>query len=374
MLNLTTTASELSDSESLTVSCPTPPSTAISEHSLLTGTPEAIRAWLMSSAEDSPVNRFPTQESGLALTTPATCGLQLSNASASYDPATRSWRTSQGWLLADILAPSWETWPKAGIVSGGEFFQQPNWERRISEIGSGLLPTPAAQEPGWTISGQVEVVDKDGNTPSHWNQRWYDKSTGRLVQRGITQVAQMWPTPNASAVTGGPGNSGRDGGLNLRTAVKVWPTPTTRDWRSGHSSEETHNKNSRPLSEVVTKSVMWRTPSASVIEPKSNVVKLTGRTPQDPQVGLADQVCGQLNPDWTEWLMGWPIGWSSLQPLSPEAFAAWLDGVCNGTWWPNEPDIPRVAKGVQNRTDRLKAIGNGQASPVVAAAWELLTG
>ena len=26
----------------------------------------------------------------------------------------------------------------------------------------------------------------------------------------------------------------------------------------------------------------------------------------------------QLNPDWTEWLMGWAIGWTSLKPLSKE--------------------------------------------------------
>ena len=60
---------------------------------------------------------------------------------------------------------------------------------------------------------------------------------------------------------------------------------------------------------------MWRTPSAAVTEPKSTVVKLTGRKPTDPQVGLADQVCGKLNPTWVEWLMGWPLGWTDLKPL-----------------------------------------------------------
>ena len=24
---------------------------------------------------------------------------------------------------------------------------------------------------------------------------------------------------------------------------------------------------------------------------------------------------GKLNPDWVEWLMGWPIGWTELKPL-----------------------------------------------------------
>lgn len=34
----------------------------------------------------------------------------------------------------------------------------------------------------------------------------------------------------------------------------------------------------------------WRTPQAAVTEARSNVVKLTGRKPSDPQVGLPDQV------------------------------------------------------------------------------------
>lgn len=35
---------------------------------------------------------------------------------------------------------------------------------------------------------------------------------------------------------------------------------------------------------------LWRTPNSKVVDAKANVVKLTGRTPKDPQVGLADQV------------------------------------------------------------------------------------
>lgn len=41
--------------------------------------------------------------------------------------------------------------------------------------------------------------------------------------------------------------------------------------------------------------------------------------------------------------------------------------------WPAEPGLGRVAHGVANRVDRLKAIGNGQVPRVVAAAWRILT-
>ena len=48
-----------------------------------------------------------------------------------------------------------------------------------------LYPTPSAQEPGWK---NIEVVDKNGNPPTHPNQRFYDKKTGRVVQKGLRQV------------------------------------------------------------------------------------------------------------------------------------------------------------------------------------------
>jgi hypothetical protein len=32
---------------------------------------------------------------------------------------------------------------------------------------------------------------------------------------------------------------------------------------------------------------------------------------------------GQLNPDWVEWLMGWPIGWTDCEPLGTDRFLLW---------------------------------------------------
>lgn len=34
---------------------------------------------------------------------------------------------------------------------------------------------------------------------------------------------------------------------------------------------------------------------------------------------------GGLNPAWVEWLMGWPIGWTELQPLATDKSQLWLD-------------------------------------------------
>lgn len=39
---------------------------------------------------------------------------------------------------------------------------------------------------------------------------------------------------------------------------------------------------------------------------------------------LGEPVGGLQNPEFTEWLMGWPIGWTDLEPLATAKFQQWL--------------------------------------------------
>lgn len=39
---------------------------------------------------------------------------------------------------------------------------------------------------------------------------------------------------------------------------------------------------------------------------------------------LATRAGGTLNPTWVEWLMGWPLGWTDLEPLGTDRFRWWL--------------------------------------------------
>ena len=32
---------------------------------------------------------------------------------------------------------------------------------------------------------------------------------------------------------------------------------------------------------------------------------------------------GHLNPEWLEWFMGWPMGWTELEPLEMGKFQSW---------------------------------------------------
>ncbi len=33
---------------------------------------------------------------------------------------------------------------------------------------------------------------------------------------------------------------------------------------------------------------------------------------------------GHLNPEWLEWFMGWPMGWTELAPLAMDKYQEWL--------------------------------------------------
>jgi len=75
---------------------------------------------------------------------------------------------------------------------------------------------------------------------------------------------------------------------------------------------------------------------------------------------------GQLNPTWVEWLMGWPIGWTSMEPITDIDWRDWKTDPAD------EGEVPRVATGIKHRVGRLKAIGNGQVPQVAAMAWNIL--
>ena len=83
---------------------------------------------------------------------------------------------------------------------------------------------------------------------------------------------------------------------------------------------------------------------------------------------------GSLNPAWVcAHLMNWPAGWDSLEPLPPNAIKEWKEKTLAGTWWSEEPDIPRIGKNIPDRAKRLKVLGNGMVPLCFAIAFEELS-
>lgn len=78
----------------------------------------------------------------------------------------------------------------------------------------------------------------------------------------------------------------------------------------------------------------------------------------------------RLSADWTEWLMGYPTGWTSTAPLPAADALPWHTD-------PGETgDIPRSLSVADTNTAirraRLKAIGNGQVPRCAAEAFSQL--
>ena len=113
--------------------------------------------------------------------------------------------------------------PKSGMTQNGKIYAQATWARRTGGRGSGLWPTPTTDE---------------RDAPY------------------------------------------KQGGTNLRRAVKMWPTPQARDGdaRGAQAKRYLNPERSNDLPDAVA----------------------------------AAGTSGQLNPFWVEWLMGYPIFWTEI--------------------------------------------------------------
>ena len=115
------------------------------------------------------------------------------------------------------------------------------------------------------------------------------------------------------------------------TGFGLWPTPAAIDYRGANSQQHVAtNGTGRKHMDQLPNAVIhggtgtrqtWSTPCAQ---------DYRRRGPNSKQQGLPESVhlenkAGQLNPDWVEWLMGWPIGWTDLRPLGMDRFQQWLD-------------------------------------------------
>ncbi len=219
-----------------------------------------------------------------------------------FDPDTCSWRTSQLCLLGGWI-PFSERWPRSGMMLSGTVYRLPPLVPRISGTGfsSSPIPTPTAQQ----------SCNRTANR-SNPDSQHHDGVT-------LSDYVKLWPTPQA--MDGKRGADPRDregsGGPNLLAAVKLWPTPTSRDWKTGSAAQV-----DKPRSEQLNDRVLWATPQA---HPRTHSPRQV-----DHGVQLANQVSGQLNPTWVEWLMGFPLGWTdcgdSAMPSSPKSPSTSGDG------------------------------------------------
>lgn len=184
----------------------------------------------------------------------------------------------------------------------------------LAEILTGLHK--ARYECRWTVLGACAI-----GAPHH-RHRWYLRgrrtrgrapAAVRLVNRcGAPRKGgrALLPTPTRSDGAGGPFGH-RDGGLNLRSAVQLLPTPTARDADSRGEGDERfwsaraeRRSNGMPLGAALALMPERWGRFAQAVELWETI---TGRAAPAPTV-LAPRGGQRLNPALSEWMMGLPAG------------------------------------------------------------------
>jgi hypothetical protein len=286
-----------------------------------------------SSVAVSPAKTFRTPASAPASTeNAADCGPSTRESFASFDRATSSWRTSQLCFTGEWSVFS-ETWPPAGTMRNGRAYELPTLARRTEGSASGLLPTPRAiygEHPGMVDRGHLTGAIHFWPTPTAEDSQCKGNHPGAVDS--LHAAVKLWPTPVA--------NMGERGGRGDLLAIVrgmpnkhsgFFPTPMPSDVEGGRTTKGKHRQNETGL----RRAALWPTPTA---DDANNATRASGvqecfRTPSsrdwkgqsaaswreretgDPTPTLPDQIGGQLNPTWVEWLMGYPLGWTDCGGL-----------------------------------------------------------
>ena len=223
--------------------------------------------WWMSSLRDSRASHSARPEKDYPKTTQEMDGLPSNESLAKYDHTLHIWKMYQVSFLNLISEEYLGNWPRSGTMRNGVLYRQLPLAHRTSGNVCGYLPTP---------------------TVAHGS---YQRSQGSQVKRySLYGMAHhnLWPTPRLNT---GPSMDKRH--LSLDGAVRLYPTPTQSDatkWNNKTVQERKDNHNSVRIGNVAA-----------------------------PGNG------GKLNPNWVEWLMGWPIGWTDLKPLAMDKYQQWLE-------------------------------------------------
>lgn len=220
-----------------------------------------VERWI-SSLEDSLVNLGVKPGNSKRQTTKDGCGMTLRESFAKLDRNSSSWRTSQVSLMGELVTFSGR-WPRTGSMLNGVVSKHPMLAQTIGEIEylfSPIVPREGVTFPTPTASDGIR--------------------TNLVHQRGnptLLGAVRMFPTPTLDCAQERT-NKYPQGGTSLALAVQMFPTVTVQDSKN-NAGKSQNRRNTLPLNAVAG---------------------------------------GKLNPQWVEWLMGWPIGWTDLEPVEME--------------------------------------------------------
>lgn len=149
------------------------------------------------------------------------------------------------------------------------------------------------------------------------------KSGGKPGFSNLNETVLNWPTPNATDGSKAPMQYAR-GSPSLPWAARTWPTPCERDYRTANSQESQERRNQGSARGQQLVNFVEEIMGPPSFPPSPQDPETPDGRPSSPSPRASRR---RLNPDFVEWLMGWPQGWSTASigygPSATE-FALWL--------------------------------------------------
>lgn len=217
---------------------------------------------------------------------------------AKYDQDLSLWKTPQCSLLEDYIEYS-ETWPSWGMMQDGACWELTTSVLHTEERESGYwhIPTPTCSD---AFTSNLKSTQQKPDT-------MHSVSLAQLCEK---MPEKMWPTPCHSEARQGlqirrEGKKGSQ--TSLSTEVLLTEYPQLIGGKQTRQKYPTPNKADHKQRKT---SSSWKQ-QGKVNCVLSNPELMPGQT-------------GQLNPNWVEWLMGWPIGWTDSKPLAMDRYRRWL--------------------------------------------------
>jgi len=212
--------------------------------------------------------------------------------------------STKAWY-SDRCLMTWKTKvSKANVL----LFQLQASVHGIKEKGSGFLPTPTT----------MDHIDRKGMRPS---RAATNRKTGYL-----SEMIMMFPTPTQDSASERTKKYSQ-GGMPLPMAVKMFPTPSASCHMDVVAPPETVTQNNQgwsvtrvgtgtkfgaKLNDVVNKLEVEMYPTPTHSEHK---YRLRGNTQASKCLeAQARRLGGRLNPNFVEFLMGYPTNWTKIDP------------------------------------------------------------
>ena len=306
---------------------------------------------------------------------------------AKFDPVSYSWKIPHFLFQGDLATYS-QTWPRWGMMVRGECFQLPPWVQDTGATAFGELSgagiEAAAESAPWPT-----VTAKGNGNRSEYGGKSGDGLDTAVKRAGA--VSAPWPTPTCM---------GLDGGSNSRKAARArgryiegagaksatGPTPTAHAAKPV-CMEKARDGLNYAVERGKTKSHLYPTVGTQTMGgcsgsfAKLKELEEIGRLTPEERRAMSSHLtggkdpdtanCGMLNPDWVEWLMGWPIWWTDVNFRNADGgqcVMPWLDLADDPAEWPT-PLMQRITTRKTHRVHRIETLGNGQVPLCAAVAF-----